>query len=64
MLKEKTRSRLAREIEGEVRLDAFSRGRYATDASIYQIMPAAVVIAKSTDDVAAALMPLAKPVCR
>ncbi|WP_372921664.1 FAD-binding oxidoreductase, partial [Roseovarius sp.] len=55
MLKEKTRSRLAREIDGEVRLDAFSRGRYATDASIYQIMPAGVVIAKSTDDVAAAL---------
>src|SRR6056297_3448931 len=55
MLKEKTRSRLAREIEGEVRLDTFSRGRYATDASIYQIMPAGVVIAKSTDDVAAAL---------
>ena len=28
--------RLAREIEGEVLFDAFSRGRYSTDASIYQ----------------------------
>ncbi len=47
--------RLAREIEGEVFADAFSRGRYATDASIYQIVPAAVVVPRSADDVAAAL---------
>ena len=47
--------RLAREIEGEVLVDAFSRGRYASDASIYQIMPAAVVVPRSTADVAAAL---------
>lgn len=31
--------------------DAFSRGRYATDASIYQIMPRAVVVPRSSDDV-------------
>jgi len=30
-------ARLGREIRGEVLFDAFSRGRYATDASIYQI---------------------------
>src|ERR1700733_2857668 len=28
---------------GDVRFDAFMRGRYATDASHYQIMPLAVV---------------------
>ena len=28
---------LASELEGEVRFDPFTRGRYATDASIYQI---------------------------
>jgi FAD/FMN-containing dehydrogenase/Fe-S oxidoreductase len=42
--------RLAREIEGEVLFDRFSRGRYATDASIYQVMPAGVVIPRTTDD--------------
>src|SRR5688500_13331439 len=47
--------RLARAMEGEVRFDAFTRGRYATDASIYQIMPLGVVLPKSADDVAAAL---------
>ncbi|MGI9512897.1 MAG: FAD-linked oxidase C-terminal domain-containing protein, partial [Anderseniella sp.] len=31
--------------------DAFSRGRYATDASIYQIMPRAVVVPRFSDDV-------------
>ena len=32
-------TRLRREIKGEVMFDAFTRGRYATDASIYQIEP-------------------------
>ena len=49
------RARLEREIEGEVYFDAFSRGRYATDASIYQMMPLAVVVPKTFDDVAATL---------
>jgi len=49
------RDRLSREIEGEVLFDAFTRGRYATDASIYQIMPAGVVIPKSAADIGAAL---------
>ena len=43
--------RLRREIEGEVLFDAFSRGRYATDASIYQIEPLGVVLPKTADDV-------------
>ena len=42
-------------LAGEVRFDAFTRGRYATDASIYQIMPVGVVFPKSADDIAAAL---------
>lgn len=47
--------RLNREVQGETHFDAFSRGRYATDASIYQIMPAGVILAKTPDDIAAAL---------
>ena len=46
---------LTNAIEGEVRFDAFTRGRYSTDASIYQIMPAGVAFPKSDADVAAAL---------
>jgi FAD/FMN-containing dehydrogenase/Fe-S oxidoreductase len=42
--------RLARETEGEILFDSFSRGRYATDASFYQIMPAGVVVPRSIDD--------------
>ncbi|MDP3085955.1 MAG: FAD-binding oxidoreductase, partial [Rubrivivax sp.] len=41
--------------EGEVMFDAASRGRYATDASIYQIMPVGVFVPKTTQDVAAAI---------
>jgi FAD/FMN-containing dehydrogenase/Fe-S oxidoreductase len=47
--------RLRRETEGEVLFDAGSRGRYATDASIYQIMPVGVLVPKSERDVTTAL---------
>ncbi|MBV9549655.1 MAG: FAD-binding oxidoreductase, partial [Alphaproteobacteria bacterium] len=47
--------RLAAETEGEVLFDAASRGRYATDASIYQVMPVGVLVAKTPGDVAAAI---------
>ena len=47
--------RLGNALAGEVRFDAFTRGRYATDASIYQIIPVGVAFPKSADDVAAAL---------
>ncbi|MBX9907584.1 MAG: FAD-binding protein [Beijerinckiaceae bacterium] len=47
--------RLEQALEGGVRFDAFTRGRYATDASIYQIMPQGVVFPKSEADIAAAL---------
>lgn len=48
-------ARLRREIEGEVLFDAFSRGRYSTDASIYQIEPVGVVVPKTEADVVTAL---------
>ncbi|MEQ1614998.1 MAG: FAD-linked oxidase C-terminal domain-containing protein, partial [Hyphomicrobiaceae bacterium] len=47
-------ARLKSEIEGEVLFDRFSRGRYSTDASIYQIEPLGVVIPKTDADVQAA----------
>ena len=48
------RRRLEREIEGEVLFDRAGRGRYATDASIYQIEPVGVVVPRTLADVAAA----------
>src|SRR5438132_5444451 len=48
-------ARLRRETRGEVLFDAFSRGRYATDASIYQIEPLGVVVPQSREDAAAAI---------
>ena len=48
-------AKLARELEGEVLFDAASRGRYSTDASIYQIEPIGVVVPKSDRDVARAI---------
>jgi FAD/FMN-containing dehydrogenase/Fe-S oxidoreductase len=47
--------RLAREITGDVLFDPFSRGRYATDASFYQIVPAGVVVPRSIDEALRAL---------
>jgi FAD/FMN-containing dehydrogenase/Fe-S oxidoreductase len=44
------KNRLARETTGEVLFDSFSRGRYATDASFYQIMPAGVVVPRTTEE--------------
>jgi len=47
--------RLRKHTEGEVLFDAGSRGRYATDASIYQIMPVGVLVPRSERDIAAAI---------
>ncbi len=47
--------RLRREIEGEVLFSRADRGRYATDASIYQVEPVGVVVPRTQADVAAAL---------
>src|SRR5579871_14096 len=48
-------AKLARDITGEVLFDRFSRGRYATDASFYQIMPAGVVVPRTMDEALRAL---------
>jgi FAD/FMN-containing dehydrogenase/Fe-S oxidoreductase len=47
--------RLRREIRGEVLFDAASRGRYATDASIYQVEPVGVVVPRTEADALAAM---------
>jgi FAD/FMN-containing dehydrogenase/Fe-S oxidoreductase len=48
-------TRLRRETQAEVMFDRFSRGRYATDASIYQIEPLGVIVPRGCEDVAVAL---------
>src|SRR4051795_7213544 len=52
---EALRSDIASHLEGEVRFDSLSRALYATDASVYQILPAGVVIPKNQDDILRAL---------
>ncbi|ARP99334.1 FAD-binding and (Fe-S)-binding domain-containing protein [Pseudorhodoplanes sinuspersici] len=47
--------RLKSAIQGEVRFDRFTRGRYATDASHYQMMPIGVVTPRTMDDAARAI---------
>jgi FAD/FMN-containing dehydrogenase/Fe-S oxidoreductase len=47
--------RLRQETSGEVMNDSASRGRYATDASIYQAMPVAVLVPKTAEDIATAI---------
>ena len=47
--------RLQRHTQGEVLVSLADRGRYATDASIYQCLPLAVLVPRSEEDVAAAL---------
>ncbi len=47
--------RLKDSVAGDVLCDPYSRGRYATDASVYQMLPHAVVVPKNYDDVRACL---------
>ena len=47
--------RLNRELEGDVLFDRFSRGRYATDASIYQMEPMGVIVPRTARDVSRAM---------
>ena len=47
--------RLKAQQVGQVRFDAFTRGRYSTDASHYQIMPLGVVTPRTADDAERAL---------
>jgi FAD/FMN-containing dehydrogenase/Fe-S oxidoreductase len=48
-------TRLKREIKGDVLFDNFTRGRYSTDASIYQMEPLGVVVARDKGDIATAI---------
>ncbi len=47
--------RLRAETRGEVLFDDASRGRYATDASIYQVMPVGVLVPKTERDIVTAI---------
>ncbi len=47
--------RLLAETQGEVLFDDAARGRYATDASIYQVMPVGVLVPRTARDVAVAI---------
>src|ERR1700687_6094219 len=47
--------RLKGELTGDVWFDRFTRGRYATDASHYQVMPVGVVAPRSVEDAARAI---------
>jgi FAD/FMN-containing dehydrogenase/Fe-S oxidoreductase len=47
-------ARLRREVRGDILFDAASRGRYSTDASIYQIEPVGVVVPRTEEDALAA----------
>src|SRR5213082_2618856 len=48
-------SRLRKVLRGDVLFDAFDRGRYSTDASIYQIEPIGVALPKGAPDIEAAI---------
>ncbi len=51
----KLAKRLAQETQGDVLFSAADRGRYATDASIYQVVPIGAFIPKTAKDVATAV---------
>ena len=42
---------LRKQLEGEVRFDPVSRALYSTDASVYQIQPLGVVVARNREDI-------------
>ncbi|MCP4978194.1 MAG: FAD-binding oxidoreductase, partial [Maribacter sp.] len=46
---------LRNSIKGDVLVDDYSLGMYATDASIYQIRPIAIVLPKDNQDVKEAI---------
>lgn len=46
---------LSKRVQGDIMFDRYSRGRYATDASFYQMMPLGVLCPKSEDDISAAI---------
>ncbi|HSG74939.1 MAG TPA: FAD-linked oxidase C-terminal domain-containing protein [Burkholderiales bacterium] len=48
-------ARLRKAVDGEVLFDAASRGRYSTDASIYQVEPVGVVVPRTEEAARAAI---------
>src|SRR5205085_12451182 len=48
--------RLKSALLGEVKFDAYTRGRYATDASHYQMMPVGVVAPRSVNEAEHAIL--------
>src|SRR4029077_17128939 len=48
-------ARLRKEVDGEVLFDVGSRGRYSTDASIYQVEPHGIVLPRSEEAARAAI---------
>jgi len=48
-------ARLRKEFDGEVLFDRASRGRYSTDASIYQVEPIGIAVPRSEDAARVAL---------
>ena len=56
-------ARLRRELTGEVLFDAWNRGRYSTDASIYQIEPLGVVVPRTADEAVCAAEAAVAPAC-
>jgi FAD/FMN-containing dehydrogenase/Fe-S oxidoreductase len=55
VLARRVESRLRAAVSGEVYFDRTTRGLYATDASIYQMMPLGVVVPRTAEDVEAAI---------
>jgi FAD/FMN-containing dehydrogenase len=55
--------RRRQDVDGEVLFDAASRGRYSTDASIYQIEPIGVVVPRSAEAARAAIAIAARAAC-
>ena len=54
------RAELAEKISGEIRFDRLSRALYSTDASVYQIVPAGVVLPRNELDILATLQACAR----
>jgi FAD/FMN-containing dehydrogenase/Fe-S oxidoreductase len=51
---------LAKTLAGEVRFDRLTRALYSTDASVYQIVPAGIVLPRTDDDVVATVRACAR----
>ena len=47
----KIEKEIGSKVKGKTLFDEFSRGRYSTDASLYQIKPVGVVLPKDQNDV-------------